>query len=89
MSTMITKRWRTKKGYLFLQEDECKGCGFCIEFCPKDVLRQSERFNVKGYYPPEVVDPNACVSCTFCQLVCPDFAIWSTKDEETEETDHG
>jgi len=84
MSTMVTKRWRTKKGYLFLQEDECKGCAFCIEFCPKNVLQQSNRFNIKGYYPPEVVDADACVNCTFCQLICPDFAIWSVKDEEAE-----
>ena len=89
MATAVTKRWKTKHGYLYIQEDECKGCGFCIEFCPKDVLRQSERFNVKGYYPPEVIDAEACVSCTFCQLVCPDFAIWSTKDDETEGSDNG
>jgi len=43
MATAVTKRWKTKHGYLYIQEDECKGCGLCIEFCPKKVLEQSDR----------------------------------------------
>jgi len=87
MATAVTKRWKTKHGYLYLQEDECKGCGFCIEFCPKQVLEASDQFNAKGYYPPRVVDADACVNCTFCELICPDFAIWSEKEHAEE--DHG
>ena len=87
MATAVTKRWKTKHGYLYLQEDECKGCGFCIEFCPKQVLEASDQFNAKGYYPPRVVDAEACVNCTFCELICPDFAIWSVKDTEAGEAD--
>ena len=57
--------------------DRCKGCGFCIEYCPRDVLRLSEEFNRKGYHPPEVIDPSACVNCNLCVMICPDFAIFS------------
>ena len=57
-------------------EDRCKGCGFCIEFCPKGVLDRSEKFNVHGYHPPYVKNPDACVGCKFCELVCPDFVIY-------------
>jgi len=57
-------------------EDRCKGCGFCIQFCPRNVLIQSEKFNVHGYHPPEVKNPDACVGCKFCELICPDFVIF-------------
>ena len=84
MGSAVTKRWSTKHGFLYIQEDECKGCNFCIEFCPKQVLERSKDFNAKGYYAPTVVDAEGCVNCTFCELICPDFAIWSEKtDPET------
>jgi 2-oxoglutarate ferredoxin oxidoreductase subunit delta len=90
MATVVTKRWKTQHGFLYIQEDECKGCGFCIEFCPKKVLERSEHFNAKGYYPPTVIDDKACVNCTFCELICPDFAIWSEKTQDTEQdVSHG
>ena len=80
------KRWRVPKGFLYLLEDTCKGCGFCHTFCPKGVLAQAEHFNAKGYHPPEVVDADACVMCRFCEAVCPEFAIWL---EEEKEESHG
>ncbi len=80
------KRWKVPKGYLYLLEDTCKGCGFCYTFCPKGVLAQAEHFNAKGYHPPEVVDAEACVMCRFCEAVCPEFAIWL---EEEKEESHG
>jgi 2-oxoglutarate ferredoxin oxidoreductase subunit delta len=57
--------------------ERCKGCGFCIEYCPRGVLRLSSEFNKKGYHPPEVVDASKCVNCHFCEVLCPDFAIYT------------
>ncbi len=67
-------------GRLNIIADRCKGCGFCIEFCPNRVLVESKSFNVKGYHPPEPL-PNReleCVNCNLCQVICPEFAIYST-----------
>lgn len=78
------KRWKTNQGYLYIKEDYCKGCGYCIEFCPKDVLEESEEFNEKGYHPPSPVEIDQCVNCGFCGLICPDFAIWTEEDDQNE-----
>ncbi|MHA2610157.1 MAG: 4Fe-4S dicluster domain-containing protein [bacterium JZ-2024 1] len=66
---------RKQKGKVWIQEDLCKGCEFCSYFCPQDVLKVSERFNVKGYHPPEVVNEENCVGCKLCEYICPEFAI--------------
>ena len=70
---------RKSRGRPHIIEDRCKGCGFCIAFCPTKVLKVSERFNVKGYHPPEFVESpsdKVCIACKFCEMICPDFAIY-------------
>lgn len=64
-------------GIVHIVEDRCKGCGYCIAYCPRDVLDLSARYNVKGYRPPVVKKMDACVNCHYCEIICPDFAIYS------------
>jgi len=63
-------------GTVVIIADRCKGCGFCVEYCPKDALVMSETFNRKGYHPPEVAHGGECVNCNLCEMICPDFAIY-------------
>jgi len=67
--------------------DRCKGCGFCIEFCPKDVLEESNEINERGVRPPKVVDESRCALCGFCSAVCPDFAIF-TKEKNAKKKEN-
>ncbi len=70
-------RVKIPHGEVHIIVDRCKGCGFCVEYCPKDVLVMSEEFNSKGYHPPKVVRSGECVDCNLCEMICPDFAIFS------------
>jgi len=70
---------QTTRGEVYILEDRCKGCGYCIEFCPRQVLEVSSRFNKKGYHPPMVKRADACVNCHYCEIICPEFAIYSVK----------
>jgi 2-oxoglutarate ferredoxin oxidoreductase subunit delta len=70
------------RGKVSIIEDRCKGCSFCVEYCPRDVLEMSEYFNKKGYHLPYVKNPEDCVNCNFCEVICPEFAIYVEKLEE-------
>lgn len=66
------------QGAIHILEDQCKGCGFCVEYCPTDVLKMSEGYNHKGYHPVVVVKEDECVNCQLCEVICPEFSIFVT-----------
>ena len=80
---------KEKKGKVHIDKDRCKGCQFCVEYCPKDVLETSEEFNVKGYHPPYVKNEVDCLYCQLCETICPEFAIFVTLKKEEEEGEKG
>ena len=76
-------------GIVYILEDRCKGCGYCIEFCPRDVLEFDTKFNQKGYHPPMVKNSDECVNCHYCEILCPEFAIYSVEDiSENSKEEH-
>ncbi len=74
-ATLEKKRKRKTQGVVYLKAERCKGCGFCIEFCPTHVLAFAQEFNPQGYHPPCLTDPDGCTGCNLCGMYCPDFAI--------------
>lgn len=64
-----------KPGKLIIKIERCKGCGYCVEFCPRGALTMSEKTNLRGYQLVEVQDEDKCVGCGLCEVLCPEFAI--------------
>jgi 2-oxoglutarate ferredoxin oxidoreductase subunit delta len=72
-----TEKAKKVRGVVYLNAARCKGCGFCIAFCPPHVLEFSDEFNSQGYHPPYLAHPDDCTGCDLCGLYCPDFAIYA------------
>jgi len=47
----------------------CKACAICVEICPKKVFAR----DIDGKAIKD--NPEACVFCGMCEIMCPDFAI--------------
>ncbi len=55
--------------------ERCKSCGYCVRYCPQQVLAVGKRVNSKGYEYVEPVNQDACIACCMCARICPDGAI--------------
>ena len=61
---------------LTFKAEKCKGCGLCVDACPKQVLAlDADTINQKGYSPAVMKDAEKCIGCAFCATMCPDCII--------------
>ena len=61
----------------------CKGCYFCVHYCPVGVFAKSEEIGELGYSLAKVEFPEKCTGCRLCLLYCPDLAI-AVEQEKSE-----
>ena len=64
------------KGKFYLFTELCKGCGLCIEKCPKQDIGWTDRLGIYG--APTVESgrgEEGCIACKTCQNICPECAI--------------
>ncbi|MFZ5753678.1 MAG: 4Fe-4S dicluster domain-containing protein [Bacillota bacterium] len=52
----------------------CKGCQICVDFCPKHIIKLDDMQKA------QIIDQSKCISCGFCELRCPDYAITVVKE---------
>lgn len=70
------------KYYLTFDNESCKGCGLCVNFCPRKILYLDEaRINKQGYQLISITDIEACIGCQYCAIICPDSVIEVFKNE--------
>jgi len=74
-------RARVPQGEVHVIPERCKECGFCVGYCPEQVLTFSQEINRKGYHFPVIAaeKDDACVHCGFCNLICPELAIYTVE----------
>ena len=80
-----SKKPKGPRGRVIINIEMCKGCGFCVEFCPREVLVLSKDFNAKGYHPPMTKYADRCTGCNMCGSFCPDFSIFARRVEVEDE----
>ncbi len=78
---------RVPLGRVHVIPQRCKGCNYCIAFCPMSVLTESTEINAKGYKYPVVAQgkEESCTHCQFCDLVCPEMAIFTEDENKVDE----
>jgi 2-oxoglutarate ferredoxin oxidoreductase subunit delta len=58
-----------------IESVRCKGCGLCVDACPKEILHLSKAINEKGYRYAQCTDEAKCIGCASCYRMCPDCVI--------------
>lgn len=67
---------------LLIDRMRCKGCGICVQLCPKKVLVLDAEDKAT------LMDFEHCIACGMCELYCPDLAIElvaQRQDDQAEE----
>jgi len=77
----------TKPFTVLVNKERCKGCEYCVSFCPTQALKMSDETNAKGYLLPCMADESKCLGCGLCEAICPDFALMVVGEDIKAEQD--
>lgn len=59
------------RGRVTIDQEECKGCGLCIEACPPKCLKLAEGLSSYGVHPARYTG-EGCTGCGICFYCCPE-----------------
>jgi len=75
-------------GKIIIDAERCKGCGLCVEACPRDNIVISNHSNKSGYFPAQARNSD-CTGCAICAVICPDAAIEVYRDNNIAAVESG
>jgi 2-oxoglutarate ferredoxin oxidoreductase subunit delta len=73
---------RKMAGKIIINTERCKGCGLCVQVCPKGAIVISKQSNKSGYFPAEAVNAD-CTGCAVCAIICPEAIIEVYREDNT------
>ena len=60
---------------IHIKKNRCKGCGLCIDACPKKHIHLADAADERGIRVASLEEAHDCTGCGFCYVVCPDVAV--------------
>ncbi|MFB3881357.1 MAG: ferredoxin family protein [Armatimonadota bacterium] len=60
---------------LSIDEENCKGCGLCVQVCPRKAMGFAIHINSRGFHPACLRDADGCTGCAQCAIMCPDACV--------------
>lgn len=73
-------------GRVVFNEERCKGCELCVQFCPRKIIVLLDRRNAKGYRTAGVSEMDKCTGCATCAQMCPDAVIEVYRERAAKES---
>ena len=59
------------RGKVIINQDECKGCGLCVDSCPPKALSLAPELNRYGIHAGQYKG-EGCTGCGICFYCCPE-----------------
>jgi 2-oxoglutarate ferredoxin oxidoreductase subunit delta len=59
------------RGNVIIDQEECKGCGLCVDSCPPECLELAPELNAYGVHPAQYTGED-CTGCGACYYCCPE-----------------
>jgi len=59
------------RGNVIIDQEECKGCGLCVDSCPPECLELAPGLNQYGVHPAQYTGED-CTGCGACYYCCPE-----------------
>lgn len=67
---------------IIINTERCKGCGMCVEVCPKGDIVISGESNKNGYFPARPLNAD-CTGCSMCAIICAETCIEVERDGDS------